>query len=200
MKVPPSPPSPPSEPPRVKVLYNYRGKSSRELPIRKGDVLVLVNDSNKDWWKVELNGKQGFVPANYIRKMEAPPSPRPTPPPPMTPPTSFIATATDDNREDSVGSRQAQLEVKYRQLQQLGRERQQRLAESQKKFELMREVNELEHWINDKVWLSPSAVLYSQHDVTLAHTLVYERLLCTSIVYHSHSYNIMTRVLCFLYT
>jgi spectrin alpha len=150
VKVPPSPPSAPPGPPRVKALYNYRGKSSRELPVRKGDVLVLVNDSNKDWWKVELNGKQGFVPANYIRKIEAPPSPRPTPPPPMTPSTSFIATATDDNPEDSVGSRQAQLEVKYRQLQQLGRERQQRLAESQKKFELMREVNELEHWINDK--------------------------------------------------
>ena len=80
---------------------------------------------------------------------------------PMTPPTSFIATATDDDPEDSVGSRQAQLEVKYRQLQQLGRERQQRLAESQKKFELMREVNELEHWINDKVWLFPSAVFHN---------------------------------------
>lgn len=137
----------------MKALYNYRGKSSRELPIRKGDILVLVNDGNKDWWKVELNGKQGFVPANYVRKIETPPTPKSTPPPPltMTPPTPVVAMATGGEAEDSVGSRQVQLEVKYRQLQQLGRERQQRLVESQRKFELMREVNELDHWINDKV-------------------------------------------------
>ena len=141
----------------MKALYSYKGKSGRELAIRKGDLLLLVNNSNKDWWKVELNGKQGFVPANYIRKIEAPPTPKSTPPPPLnvTPPTPGVTVATDADSDDSVGSRQAQLEAKYRQLQQMGRERQQRLADSQKKFELMREVSELEHWLNDKVRSSP---------------------------------------------
>ena len=135
----------------MKALYHYKGKSSRELTTRRGDILLLINDSNKDWWKVEIEGKQGFVPANYVRKIETPPTPKPTPPPPsITPPTSSLSMSVSVP-DDSVASRQAQLQGKYSQLVHLGRERQQRLEESRKKFELMREVNELEHWINDKV-------------------------------------------------
>ena len=159
-----TPPTPPLQPPRVKALYSYKGKSSRELPCKRGDILILINDSNRDWWKVEMNGKQGFVPANYVKKIETPPTPKSTPPPPMTmaPPTPVLAMAMTS--EDSVGSRQAQLEVRYGQLCQLGRERQQRLRDSQKKFELMREVNELEHWINDRV--SPSLTVILSKVVT----------------------------------
>lgn len=109
IKSPPSPPSPPPQP-RVKALYNYKGKSTRELPIKKGDILVLLSDSNKDWWKVELNGKQGFVPATYVRKIETPPTPKSTPPPPTeTPPTPIINMVAPN---DSVASRQAQLQGK----------------------------------------------------------------------------------------
>lgn len=43
------------------------------------------------------------------------------------------------------------LPCRYTQLLQLGRERRQKLEESRKKFEFKREINELEHWINDKV-------------------------------------------------
>ena len=147
---PPSPPSPPPQP-RVKALYGYRGKSSRELTMRKGDVLVLISDSNSDWWKVELDGKQGFVPANYVRKIETPPTPKPTPPPPSMSPPTPVLTMVVGTLDDSVASRQAQLQGRYTKLVQLGTERHQRLSDSQKKFEFMREVNELEHWINDKV-------------------------------------------------
>lgn len=107
-----SPPGPPSPPPqtRVKALYSYKGKSSRELAMKKGDLLVLLSDSNKDWWKVELNGKQGFVPATYVRKVETPPTPKSTPPPPSdTPPTPIMVASAPD---DSVASRQAQLQGK----------------------------------------------------------------------------------------
>ena len=120
------------------------------MHVKKGDILLLVDDTNRDWWKVELNGKQGFVPANYVRKIETPPTPKSTPPPPMTPPTSMVTMAMVAP-DDSVMSRQGQLEVRYEQLRQLGRERQQRLVYSQRKFEFMREINELEHWINDRV-------------------------------------------------
>ena len=131
----------------MKALYHYKGKSTRELPVKKGDILTLISDSNKDWWKVQLNGKQGFVPATYVRRIKAPPTPKSTPPPPsVTPPSPIVTTVPND----SVASRQAQLQGKYAQLVQLGRERRHRLEESQKKFELMREMNELEHWINDK--------------------------------------------------
>ena len=37
--------------------------------MNKGDLLTLLNSANKDWWKVELNDRQGFVPAAYVKKV-----------------------------------------------------------------------------------------------------------------------------------
>ena len=39
---------------------------------------------------------------------------------------------------------------RYALIQRLSRERKQRLEESKKKFNLTREVNELDHWLNDR--------------------------------------------------
>ena len=51
-------------------LYDYAEKSPREVSMRKGDVLTLLNSNNKDWWKVEVNDRQGFVPATYVKKID----------------------------------------------------------------------------------------------------------------------------------
>lgn len=50
----------------IVALYDYQEKSPQEVSMKKGDVLTLLNSSNKDWWKVEVNDRQGFVPATYI--------------------------------------------------------------------------------------------------------------------------------------
>uniref|UniRef100_T1GCF3 SH3 domain-containing protein n=1 Tax=Megaselia scalaris TaxID=36166 RepID=T1GCF3_MEGSC len=55
----------------VVALYDYVEKSPREVSMKKGDVLTLLNSNNKDWWKVEVNDRQGFVPAAYVKKIEA---------------------------------------------------------------------------------------------------------------------------------
>ena len=52
-------------------LYDYVEKSPREVSMRKNDVLTLLNATNKDWWKVEVNDRQGFVPAAYVKKIES---------------------------------------------------------------------------------------------------------------------------------
>ena len=44
----------------VVALYDYTEKSPREVSMKKGDVLALLNSSNKDWWKVEVNDRQGL--------------------------------------------------------------------------------------------------------------------------------------------
>nr|2ROT_A Chain A, Spectrin alpha chain, brain [Gallus gallus] len=62
----------------VLALYDYQEKSPREVTMKKGDILTLLNSTNKDWWKVEVkitvNGKtyerQGFVPAAYVKKLD----------------------------------------------------------------------------------------------------------------------------------
>jgi len=54
----------------VMSLYDYTEKSPREVSMKKGDVLTLLNSNNKDWWKVEVNDRQGFVPAAYVKKID----------------------------------------------------------------------------------------------------------------------------------
>ena len=54
----------------VMALYDYTEKSPREVSMKKGDVLTLLNSNNKDWWKVEVNDRQGFVPAAYVKKID----------------------------------------------------------------------------------------------------------------------------------
>ncbi|KAK2499565.1 hypothetical protein MC885_005835 [Smutsia gigantea] len=71
----------------VLALYDYQEKSPREVTMKRGDVLTLLNSTNKarlqcsspsatsvlfsrDWWKVEVNDQQGFVPAAYVKKLD----------------------------------------------------------------------------------------------------------------------------------
>ncbi|CAH8449862.1 unnamed protein product [Heterobilharzia americana] len=56
----------------VMALYDYQEKSPREVSMRKGEILTLLASNHKDWWKVEVNDRQGFVPAAYVKKVEAP--------------------------------------------------------------------------------------------------------------------------------
>lgn len=51
--------------------YDYAEKSPREVSIKKGDIVTVLNSNNKDWWKVEINDRQGFVPAAYLKKIDS---------------------------------------------------------------------------------------------------------------------------------
>ncbi|GFR95992.1 cytoplasmic protein NCK2 [Elysia marginata] len=56
------------EPTQLVAKYEYRAENSQELTMRKGERLLLVDDS-KDWWKVRSpeTGKEGFVPSNFVK-------------------------------------------------------------------------------------------------------------------------------------
>lgn len=102
--------------------------------MKKGDVLTLLNSNNKDWWKVEVNDRQGFVPAAYVKHMEA------------------GLSASQQNLVDgySIGKRQAQVNGQYDNLISLARERQNKLNETCKAYVLFREAADLSSWIKDK--------------------------------------------------
>ncbi|XP_065169865.1 spectrin alpha chain isoform X2 [Atheta coriaria] len=130
------------EPPAVDVtgkeaviaLYDYTEKSPREVSMKKGDLLTLLNSNNKDWWKVEVNDRQGFVPAAYVKKMEA------------------GLTASQQNLVDnnSIGARQTQINGQYERLINSANERQKKLNETVKAYVLVREAADLANWIKDK--------------------------------------------------
>uniref|UniRef100_A0A8C1HB52 Spectrin alpha, non-erythrocytic 1 n=1 Tax=Cyprinus carpio carpio TaxID=630221 RepID=A0A8C1HB52_CYPCA len=111
----------------VLALYDYQEKSPREVTMKKGDILTLLNSTNKDWWKVEVNDRQGFVPAAYVKKLD---------------PTQSSSRENLLNEQGSIAL--------YGTLQELGEKRKDMLEKSCKKFMLFREANELQQWINEK--------------------------------------------------
>ncbi|XP_037121664.1 spectrin alpha chain, non-erythrocytic 1 isoform X4 [Syngnathus acus] len=137
----------------VLALYDYQEKSPREVTMKKGDILTLLNSTNKDWWKVEVNDRQGFVPAAYVKKLD--------------PNQSSSRENLDEH--GSIGLRQEQIEnqlitkeacsvsIRMKQVEELygtlldlGEKRKNMLEKSCKKFMLFREANELQQWINEK--------------------------------------------------
>lgn len=143
----------------VMALYDYSEKSPREVSMRKGDVLTLLNSNNKvsfrvlnavtqvfnqtpflqDWWKVEVNDRQGFVPAAYVKKIEP----------------GLSASQQALAEQSSIAARQAQIESQYQSLMALARERQRKLSETCKAYVLVREAAELAQWIKNKVLTPP---------------------------------------------
>lgn len=83
---------------------------------------------------MEVNDRQGFVPAAYVKKVEA------------------GLTASQQNLVDnnSIPARQAQINTQYDHLLQLAKERQNKLSETVKAYVLVREAAELATWIKDK--------------------------------------------------
>ncbi|KJH49812.1 spectrin repeat-containing domain protein [Dictyocaulus viviparus] len=117
----------------VLALYDYQEKSPREVSMKKGDILTLLNASNKDWWKVEVNDRQGFVPAAYVKRVE-----------PGT------AHQHSQQQVNSIGGKQNEIEDKYQRLMMLGETRKRKLEEACKGYQLLREANDLAEWIKSR--------------------------------------------------
>lgn len=49
--------------------YNENNADPSDLSFSAGDVIEIVEESNKDWWMGKVNGKQALFPANYVEKI-----------------------------------------------------------------------------------------------------------------------------------
>ena len=48
-------------------LYDFIGDASDELSVKEGEDLLVIDQSNEDWWKCRnQTGQEGVVPASYI--------------------------------------------------------------------------------------------------------------------------------------
>jgi hypothetical protein len=47
-------------------LYDYPGGGADELPFFEGDVISVVDRSDRDWYKAEKDGVISIVPAAYL--------------------------------------------------------------------------------------------------------------------------------------
>jgi len=65
------PPPKPQEPqtPKAKAMYPYAGQTQDELSFKEGDVITIHKKDPGGWWEGELNGKRGWIPANYVQEI-----------------------------------------------------------------------------------------------------------------------------------
>ncbi|MED6259637.1 Intersectin 1 (SH3 domain protein) [Ilyodon furcidens] len=72
-KTTPTEPTPPKLAPASTVLcqvigmYDYVAQNDDELAFQKGQVINVLNKDDCDWWKGELNGREGLFPSNYVK-------------------------------------------------------------------------------------------------------------------------------------
>ncbi|XP_025833982.1 sorbin and SH3 domain-containing protein 1-like [Agrilus planipennis] len=68
LEVPKISPRPRSPEPRLvaRALYNFVGQTARELTFRKGDLIYIKRQIDKNWYEGELNAMMGLFPANYV--------------------------------------------------------------------------------------------------------------------------------------
>ncbi|XP_047458164.1 intersectin-1 isoform X8 [Mugil cephalus] len=48
-------------------MYDYVAQNDDELAFQKGQVITVLNKDDCDWWKGELNGREGLFPSNYVK-------------------------------------------------------------------------------------------------------------------------------------
>ncbi|KAG0238392.1 class II myosin [Actinomortierella wolfii] len=104
---PPPPPAPPAAPapppappakPMYKALYNFESQDDGEVSFSKDDLMEILEKDENGWWLAKKDGKEGWVPSNYLVEV---PAPKPTPPPalpakrqPPPPPPAAAAAAS----------------------------------------------------------------------------------------------------------
>ncbi|XP_022415241.2 spectrin alpha chain, erythrocytic 1 isoform X1 [Delphinapterus leucas] len=121
---------------RVVALYDFQALSPREVTMKKDDILTLLSSINKDWWKVEADDHQGFVPAVYVRKLARDEFP-------MLP---------QRRREEpgNITQRQEQIENQYLSLLDRAEERRRHLLQRYNEFLLAYEAGDMLDWIREK--------------------------------------------------
>uniref|UniRef100_A0A8C2VW96 Spectrin alpha chain, erythrocytic 1 n=1 Tax=Chinchilla lanigera TaxID=34839 RepID=A0A8C2VW96_CHILA len=121
---------------RVLALFDFQARNPREVTMKRNDVLTLLSSFNKDWWKVEADDHQGFIPANHVRKL-APDELRMLP---------------QRRREEpfNIAQRQEQIEHLYVSLLDRAEERRRRLLQRYNEFRLAYEAGEMMDWIKEK--------------------------------------------------
>ncbi|KAF4021176.1 hypothetical protein G4228_013314 [Cervus hanglu yarkandensis] len=121
---------------RVVALYDFQARYSREVTMKKDDVLTLLSSISKDWWKVETDDQQGFVPAVYVRKLARDEFP-------MLP---------QRKREEpgDIIQRQEQIENQYQSLLHRADQRRRRLLQRYNEFLLAYEAGDMLDWIREK--------------------------------------------------
>lgn len=56
---------------QVIAIYDYSAANQEEMSFTKGQLISVLDKSDPDWWKGELNGITGLFPTNYVQMTTA---------------------------------------------------------------------------------------------------------------------------------
>ncbi|XP_038069091.1 growth factor receptor-bound protein 2-like [Patiria miniata] len=56
--------------PRVKAMYDFEPQDNNELELRAGDVVEVLDKSDRDWWFGKLRTKTGLFPSTYVQELK----------------------------------------------------------------------------------------------------------------------------------
>ncbi|XP_017842227.1 spectrin beta chain, non-erythrocytic 5 isoform X2 [Drosophila busckii] len=164
--------------PHVRSLFPFEGQG---MKMEKGEVMLLKSKTNDDWWCVRKdNGHEGFVPANYVREIEARPVAcivpkaekvkslqkvkktilvRQVVPVKRIKPVSVApkplvqrrsSSQSIQDNADSVEKRQQRINATYDELQEMAQKRHALLEDSIHLFGFYRECDDFEKWMKEK--------------------------------------------------
>lgn len=61
---------PPSQKQKVaRAQFDFDPREDSELGFRKGETIIVTDDSDSNWWQGTCNGRQGLFPAAYVQLM-----------------------------------------------------------------------------------------------------------------------------------
>jgi len=64
----PSPGGPAKAQPTCTAQFDYDAQTDDELSFKEGDSIVIVQKDPGGWWEGQINGKRGWIPANYVKE------------------------------------------------------------------------------------------------------------------------------------
>lgn len=50
-------------------LYKFLPQEINDLPLQPGDRVMVMDDSNEDWWKGKCGDRTGFFPTNFVQRV-----------------------------------------------------------------------------------------------------------------------------------
>eukprot|EP00116_Pleurobrachia_bachei_P017340 sb/3477602/ len=70
---PPPPPVIAQDDNSVVALYTYQKRSDSDISFEKDDILIILDKSNKDWWKARntRTRQEGYIPSNYVAPVDS---------------------------------------------------------------------------------------------------------------------------------